>query len=205
MTTPAIEIPGYMAGTWDLDPVHSHIGFVARHMMVSKVRGRFDTFEAQIVTAGDPLQSAATATVDMNSVSTRQPDPGQRPAPGQLLRGRRYPAMTYRSTGIRRHGADFIIDGELTIRGVTRPVSLTFEINGFVPDPGGGTRAGFSATGEINRLHFGVSTNPPIGGLASEKVHLEIEAEAGAAHRAVAERPQARSRLTRRPDVARHP
>ena len=70
MTTPAIEIPGYIAGTWDLDPVHSHIGFAARHMMVSKVRGRFDTFEAQIVTAEDPLQSAATATVDMNSVNT---------------------------------------------------------------------------------------------------------------------------------------
>ena len=86
--------------------------------------------------------------------------------------------MTYRSTGIRRHGEDFVIDGELTIRGVTRPVSLKFEINGFVPDPGGGTRAGFSATGEINRLDFGVCTNPPILGLASEKVHLEIEAEA---------------------------
>ena len=70
MTTPAIEIPGYIAGTWDLDPVHSHAGFAARHMMVSKVRGRFDTFEAQIVTAEDPLQSTATATVDMNSVNT---------------------------------------------------------------------------------------------------------------------------------------
>ena len=75
-----------------------------------------------------------------------------------------YPAMTYRSTGIRRHGEDFVIDGELTIRGVTRPVSLKFEVNGFVPDPGGGTRAGFSATGEINRLDFGVCTNPPIAG-----------------------------------------
>jgi len=86
--------------------------------------------------------------------------------------------MTYRSTGIRRHGEHFMIDGELTIRAVTRPVSLKFEINGFAADPGGGTRAGFSATGEINRLDFGVCTNPPIGGLASEKVHFEIEAEA---------------------------
>ena len=86
--------------------------------------------------------------------------------------------MTYRSTGIRRHGEDFVIHGELTIRGVTRPVTLKFEINGFVPDPGGGTRTGFSATGEINRLDYGVCTNPPILGLASEKVHLEIEAEA---------------------------
>ncbi len=65
MTTPTIEIPGYVAGTWDLDPVHSHIGFTARHMMLSKVRERFDTFEARIVTAEDPLQSAATATTEV--------------------------------------------------------------------------------------------------------------------------------------------
>jgi len=89
-----------------------------------------------------------------------------------------HPTMTYRSTGIRRDGADFIIDGELTIRGVTRPVSLKVEINGFGPDPDGGTRAGFSATGEINRVDFGVCTNPPIVGLASAKVQLDIEAEA---------------------------
>ena len=68
MTTPRIEIPGYIAGAWDLDPVHSHVGFVARHMMVSKVRG--GSIQVEIVTAEDPLQSTATATVDMNSVNT---------------------------------------------------------------------------------------------------------------------------------------
>jgi len=132
-------------------------------MMVTKVRGRFDTFEAQIVTAEDPLQSAATATVDMNSVNTGNATRDNDLRSGNSFAAGTYPAMTYRSTGIRRHGEDFVIDGELTIRGVTCPVSLKCEINGFVPDPGGGTRAGFSATGEINRLDYGVCTNPPIG------------------------------------------
>jgi len=70
MTTSVTGIPGYVAGTWDIDPVHSHIGFEARHMFVSKVRGRFETFEGQIITAADPLQSSATLTVQMNSVTT---------------------------------------------------------------------------------------------------------------------------------------
>ena len=147
-------------------------------MMVSKVRGRFDMFEAQIITAEDPLQSAATATVGMNSVNTGNETRDNDLRSDNFFAPGTYPAMTYRSTGIRRHGEDFIIDGELTVRGVTRPVSLKFEINGFAADPGGNTRAGFSAIGEINRLGFGVCTNPPILGLASEKVHLEIEAEA---------------------------
>jgi len=69
MTAPAVE-PGYIAGTWDIDPVHSHIGFVARHLWVSKVRGRFDRFEGQIVTAEDPLDSSAAATIDLHSVNT---------------------------------------------------------------------------------------------------------------------------------------
>ncbi len=111
--------------------------------MLSKVRGRFDTFEGQIVTAEDPLQSAATATIDMNSVNTGNETRDNDLRSDNFFATGTYPALTYRSTGIRRHGEHLFIDGELTIRGVTRPVSLKFEINGFVPDPGGGTRAGF--------------------------------------------------------------
>ncbi len=88
-----------------------------------------------------------------------------------------YPVMTYRSAGIRHDRQGFVLDGELTIRGVTRPVSLRFEVNGFTTDPAGGTRAGFSAAGEINRMGFGVCTNVPIGGgPASDKVRIDIEA-----------------------------
>ena len=89
--------------------------------------------------------------------------------------------MTYRSTGIRRSGESLIVDGELTIRDITRPVQLALEVNGFGPDPFGGTRAGFSATGEINRTEFGIHANMAIPGggvMVSEKIQLTIEVEA---------------------------
>jgi polyisoprenoid-binding protein YceI len=178
MTTQAIEIPGYIAGTWEIDPVHSHIGFLARHMMLSKVRGRFDRFEGQIVTGEDPLRSSAAVTVDMNSVNTGNEVRDNDLRSGNFFDAANYPIMTYRSTGIRRTGKDFFLDGELTVRGVTQPVSLRFEVNGFAADPAGVSRASFSAIGEINRMDFGVCTNPPIVGLASEKVRLDIEAGA---------------------------
>jgi polyisoprenoid-binding protein YceI len=180
MTAEALGIDGYIAGTWELDPVHSHIGFVARHLMVSKIRGRFTKFSAQIVTAEDPLKSSATATIDLSSVDTGNEMRDNDLRSTNFFDAATHPTMTFSSTGIRRDGDDFVLDGDLTIRGVTRPVSLTFEVNGFGPDPYGGTRAGFSARGEINRSDFGVSFNAPIPGgvMISEKVQLEIEAEA---------------------------
>jgi polyisoprenoid-binding protein YceI len=178
VTSQVIGIPGYIAGTWDIDPVHSHIGFMARHMMLSKVRGRFDVFEGQIVTGEDPFRSSAAVSVDLNSVNTGNEVRDNDLRSGNFFDAANYPAMTYRSTGVRRAGEDFFLDGELTVRGVTRPVSLRFEVNGFASDPEGVTRASFSAVGELNRIEFGVCTNPPIAGLASEKVHLDIEAGA---------------------------
>ena len=179
MTMPAVKIPGYMAGTWDIDPVHSHIGFVGRHMVVSKVRGHFEKFEGQIVTAEDPLQSSATLTVQMNSVTTGNQTRDDDLRSDNFFAAATYPVMIYRSTGIRRDGEHLVIDGELTIRGVTRPVTLTLEVNGFTADPAGGsTRAGFSAPGEINRVDFGVCSNEPYLGLASDKVQIDIEAGA---------------------------
>jgi polyisoprenoid-binding protein YceI len=180
MTSPAVQIPGYVAGIWDLDPVHSTIGFVVRHLMVSKVRGKFGTFEAQIVTAPSPLDSSATATIDLSSVDTGNEQRDNDLRSTNFFDVATHPMMTFASTGIRPDGDTFIVDGELTIRGVTKPVSLTVEVNGFGPDPFGGTRAGFSATGEINRTDFGVSFNAPVPGgvMISENVRLEIEAEA---------------------------
>jgi polyisoprenoid-binding protein YceI len=182
MTAETGEIPGYVAGTWDIDPVHSHVGFTARHLMVSKVRGNFTKFEGQIVTAEDPLQSSATATIDTTSVDTSH---GQRDSDikgENFLDTGNHPTMTFRSTRIRPKGSgEFIVDGDLTVRGITHPVELTAEINGFGPDPYGGTRAGFSATGEINRHDFGITADMvlPTGGLVvSEKIQLTIEAEA---------------------------
>lgn len=180
MTAHAPELEGYVAGTWELDPIHSHIGFVARHLMVSKVRGHFSKFQAQVVTAPNPLESSATATIDLASVDTGNETRDNDLRSMNFFDATTHPQMTFRSTGIRRDGDNFILDGDLTIRGVTRPVSLAVEVNGFGPDPYGGTRAGFSAHGEINRSDFGVSFNAPVPGgvMISEKIQIEIEAEA---------------------------
>jgi polyisoprenoid-binding protein YceI len=178
MSTPVTQIPGFIAGIWDIDPVHSHIAFVGRHMMVNKVRGHLERFQGQIVTAADPLQSSATVTVDMNSVTTGNQTRDNDLRSDNFFAAGTHPTMTFRSTGIRRQGKHFVLDGKLTVRGATRPVSLRFKINGFATDPDDGARAGFSATGEINRIDFGVCTNPPVLGLASDKVRIEIEAGA---------------------------
>jgi polyisoprenoid-binding protein YceI len=180
MTSQAVEIPGYIVGTWDLDPVHSTIGFVARHLMVSKVRGQFTEFQAEVVTAPSPLDSFATATIDLSSVDTGNETRDNDLRSTNFFDVATHPKMTFRSTGIRADEGNFIVDGELTIRGVTRPVSLAVEVNGFGPDPFGGTRAGFSAIGEINRMDFGVSFQVPVPGgvMVSERILIEIEAEA---------------------------
>jgi polyisoprenoid-binding protein YceI len=181
MAAETVEIPGYIAGTWDIDAVHSHVGFVARHLMVSKVRGNFTGVEGQIITAGNPLESSATATIDMTSLSTGN-DQRDGDVKGEgFLDVANNPTMTYHTTGIRRDGGEIIADGDLTIKGVTRPVALTVEVNGFGPDPYGGTRIGLSATGEINRTDFGITANMslPTGGVVvSEKIQLIIEVEA---------------------------
>jgi polyisoprenoid-binding protein YceI len=180
MTSPAVQIPGYIAGTWDLDPVHSTIGFVARHLMVSKVRGQFTSFEAQIVTAPDPLDSTATATIDLSSVNTGNEMRDNDLRSTNFFDVETHPTMTFVSTGVRPDGENLLVDGNLTIRGVTKPVTLAVDVNGFGPDPYGGTRAGFSAIAEINRTDFGVSFNAPVPGgvMVSERIQIEIEAEA---------------------------
>jgi polyisoprenoid-binding protein YceI len=175
------SIPGYVAGTWSIDPVHSEVGFAARHMMVSKVRGRFRTFSGQIVTGASPLDSSVTAEIDLSSIDTGNEQRDAHIRSADFFEVETYPTMTYRSTGVRQQGDGFILDGKLTLKGVTKDVPLTLELNGFGPDPYGGTRAGFTATGELNRSDFGVSFNAAMetgGVVVSEKItlHLEIEA-----------------------------
>jgi polyisoprenoid-binding protein YceI len=182
MSTTAVEIPGYIAGTWAIDPVHSEVSFVVRHMMVSKVRGRFDTFEGTIVTAENPLESSVTASVDLSSVNTGQEQRDAHIRSADFFEVEKHPMMTFASTGVRTEGDHFLLDGDLSIKGVTEPVTFKLEVNGFGPDAYGGTRAGFSATTEINRKDFGVSFDGPIpgvpGGVAvSDKVTVTLEAE----------------------------
>jgi polyisoprenoid-binding protein YceI len=181
MTTPAVQIPNYVAGKWTIDPVHSYVGFTVRHMMVSKVRGHFTEFSGELITADDPLRSSVTATIDLRSIDTSNGQRDDHIRSADFFEVETHPHMTYRSTGLSTDGDDFILDGELTLKGVTRPVPLKLEITGFGPDAMGGTRAGFSASGEINRSDFGVSYNGPIPGggtIVSEKVQINLDVEA---------------------------
>jgi polyisoprenoid-binding protein YceI len=180
MTT-SVTIPGYIAGTWNLDPTHTEIGFVARHMMVSKVRGKFEKYTGSITTAANPLDSSAQAEIDLSSITTGNDQRDGHLRSSDFFDVETHPKMTFRSTGIRPDGEEFLVDGELTIRGITKPITLEVELGGFGPDPYGGTRAGFTATAVINRSDFGVSWNAAIEGggvVVSDKITIHIEAEA---------------------------
>jgi len=180
--TTAIEtVPGYLAGTWAIDPVHSDVGFVVRHMVVAKVRGRFTKFDGTIVTGANPADSSVTATIDLTSIDTGNQQRDDHIRSADFFEVETYPTMTYRSTGVRQDGDDLILDGQLTLKGVTKDVPLRLELNGFGPDAYGGTRAGFTATADINRRDFGVNFNAALetgGAVVADKIaiHLEIEA-----------------------------
>jgi polyisoprenoid-binding protein YceI len=179
-TVTASTIPGYIVGTWDLDPSHSEIGFSVRHLMVSKVRGRFGKFEGEFVTAEDPLASSVTATIDLDSVITGDENRDAHLRSPDFFDVGSNPAMTYRSTGLRARGDGYVLDGELTLHGITRSVPLDLDLNGFIESPMG-TRAGFSASGEISRKDFGIAFNMPLEGggvVVSDKVTLSLEVEA---------------------------
>ncbi len=174
-------IPGYVAGTWSIDPVHSEVGFTARHMMVSKVRGRFRTFSGQIVTGEDPLDSSVTAEIDLSSIDTGNEQRDAHIRSADFFEVETYPTMLYRSTGVRRDGDGYVLDGKLSLKGVTRDVPLMLEVNGFGPDAYGGTRAGFTAIGEINRRDFGVNFSAFMetgGAVVSDRITIQLEIEA---------------------------
>ncbi|WP_219419679.1 YceI family protein [Pseudonocardia nigra] len=179
MTTAATtQIPGYIAGTWDIDPVHSDVSFTVRHMMVSKVRGRFATFSGEIVTGADVTDSTVIATIDATSIDTGNEQRDGHVRSADFFDVENHPQWSYRSTGVRGDGDELVVDGELTIKGVTRSVPLTLEVNGFGPDAYGGTRAGFSASATINRNDFGVDIAMPLDGggvVVSDKVQINLE------------------------------
>ena len=174
-------IPGYVTGTWTIDPVHSEVGFSVRHMMVSKVRGKFNVFSGDIVTADNPLDSSVSATIDLSSIDTGNSDRDNHIRSADFFEVDTHKTMTFRSTGIRSDGDDYVLDGELTLKGVTKPVALKVELGGIGPDAYGGTRAGFTATGEIKRSDFGVDFNAVLetgGVVVADKVTINLEIEA---------------------------
>jgi polyisoprenoid-binding protein YceI len=179
----APAITGYIPGTWAIDTAHSEIGFSVRHLMVSKVKGVFRDFSGIFVTAENPFDSSVEATVVLSSVDTGNADRDAHLRSADFFDTDQHTLLTYRSTGIRYDDEEgFVVDGELTLRGVTKQVPLQLEIHGFQQaTPFGDTRTGFTATGEIDRRDFGVSFNMALegGGVGlGNKVQITLEIEA---------------------------
>jgi polyisoprenoid-binding protein YceI len=177
MSTPTINIPGYVTGTWAIDPIHSDVSFIVRHLGVSKVRGQFNTFTGEIVTAENPLDSKVNATIEAASFHTRQEQRDNHVKSEDFLHVEEYPELSFTSTGVRHDGENFLLDGDLTVRGVTKPVTLNLEINGFGDVPGVGSVVGISASTEISRKDFGV-TGGAAGAMVSDKIQILLEIEA---------------------------
>lgn len=168
-------------GVWAVDASHSRVGFVARHLMITKVRGNFAEFDAAVEITGDPLQSSVRATVQLASVSTGDTGRDDHLRSADFFDVEQFPTMTFVSTGLKADGDDYVLLGDLTIKGVTRPVEFELEFDGVSPDPWGGTRAGFSAEAEVNRKDWGLEWNVALetgGVLVGEKVKIQLEIQA---------------------------
>jgi polyisoprenoid-binding protein YceI len=169
-----------LTGTWKIDPAHSRLGFVARHALVTKVRGQFSDFEGTLhLDAVDPGQSSAEVTIQAASVDTRQEQRDGHLRSEDFFAVERYPVLTFRSTAVEAVGDDtYRVTGDLTIRDQTHPVSIDLEYNGTVRDPQGNLRAGFEGFTTVNRKDWGLNWNAALeagGLLVSEKVTLEFD------------------------------
>lgn len=175
VATPA----GYSAGTWAIDATHSEVSFSVKHLGIAKVRGRFDSFEGRVVTGENPLDSSVTATIHTDSVSTGNAQRDEHVRAEDFLHAAVFPSMTFRSIAIRAadEGAGFLVEGELTLRGVTRPVSLALELGSFGTGFEGKPAVGFSASTEIRRSQFGVSAGPA-GAMVGDVIKISLEMEA---------------------------
>ena len=181
MTT--ATLPATLTGTYRIDPSHTRIGFVARHAMVTKVRGAFnDVAGSGTFDADDPSRSTLEVTIDVASVDTRSPDRDAHLRGDDFFAADTHSHITFSSTGVQQTGeATFRIDGDLTIRGVTRPISFDLELIGTAVDPFGNTRLGLEGSVVVNRKDWGLTWNAALeagGVLVSEKVTLEFEVSA---------------------------
>ena len=177
MTAPATA----SGTTWKLDPTHSHIEFSAKHMMITTVKGRFADFEGTVTGNQDsPAGAAVNVTIKATSIDTRTEQRDGHLRSADFLDVEKFPTITFRSTKISGAKDKFTLTGDLTIRDVTRPVTLDVTFEGQGTDPWGGTRAGFSATGKIDRREFGLTWNQALetgGLLVSNDIKLQIDAQ----------------------------
>jgi polyisoprenoid-binding protein YceI len=185
--TPPLAIRSYEGatipapGTFVLEPGHTTVGFVARHLMVTKVRGRFADFAGTITVAEDPLRSSVDFTARVASIETGNEQRDQH-LRSQDFFSAEHPELAFRTTSVTHvRGDAFRVVGDLSVNGTTRPITLDVDVDGVARDPWGGERLAVSARGEIDREDFGITWNVALesgGVLVSKKVAIEIEAQA---------------------------
>jgi polyisoprenoid-binding protein YceI len=167
-------------GTWAIDPVHSSIGFSVRHLVVSKIRGTFETFTGAVVVAEDGTPSV-TAEIAVDSLHTGNEQRDAHLKAADFFEADKYPTATFVSTGVRADGDTYVLDGDFTLKGITKPVSLTLEFNGVNPGMGHGEVAGFEASVVLNRKDFGIDIDMPLetgGAVVGDKVAITLAIEA---------------------------
>jgi polyisoprenoid-binding protein YceI len=179
-TVAGVTLPA--AGTFAIDASHSSVEFVARHLMVAKIRGRFAAFSGTVVIADRPEDSSVNVTIQVASVSTADEGRDGHLRSADFFDVEQFPEITFRSTGVRHADGDrWTVDGDLSVRGVARPVTLDLTLEGVLDDPWGNQRAVFSARTEVDREAWGLTWNQALEGggvLVGKKVRIEIEAEA---------------------------
>ena len=171
------------AGTWTIDPAHSTVGFSVKQLMVSKVRGTFDTFTGAITVAEDGTPSVR-AEVDVTSINTRNEQRDGHVKSADFFDAEQFPTAAFVSTGVEADGDDYVLTGDFTLKGVTRPVALELEFNGVNPGMGNGPVAGFEAKTVLSRKEFGIDIEMPLEGggvVVGDKITIVLEIEAGLA------------------------
>ena len=172
------------AGTWTFDPAHTSIGFTVKHLMAAKVRGAFKSFSGTISQGEDASSTSATVTIEAASIDTGVEDRDNHLISADFLDVENHPKITFATTSINRVGSGFEVTGDLTIRGVTKPVTLDMNYGGIVSDPWGNAKAIFSGETNINREEFGLTWNQALeagGWLVGKDVAIEVEVQAAKA------------------------
>ena len=167
-------------GTWAIDSVHSSISFAVRHLMVSKVRGNFGSFSGAITVAEDGTPSV-TAEIDITSLNTGNEQRDAHVLAADFFDAEKYPTATFTATGVESSGDDYLLNGDFTLKGVTKPITLSLTFNGVNPGMGHGEVAGFEASVVLNRKDFGIDFNAPLetgGTVVGDKVTITLEIEA---------------------------
>ncbi|RZL78462.1 MAG: polyisoprenoid-binding protein, partial [Rhodococcus sp. (in: high G+C Gram-positive bacteria)] len=180
MTT-AIALPELTAGTWAIDPTHSTVGFTVRHLVVSKVRGRFQNFSGTVTVAADGTPSV-DAEIDVTSITTDNEQRDGHLKTADFFEVEKFPTATFKSTSVKADGGDFVVTGDFTLHGVTKSIDLKLEFNGVNAGMGNGPVAGFEASTTINRKDFGISIDMPLeggGAVVGDKIALNLDIEAG--------------------------